>query len=921
MASSSEWQRVWALFEEALERPAAERLTWLAQRSSVDPEARRQVEQLLAAHLMDGGLLDQPLAHLMEDALTAGGQAGPYRILNEIGRGGMGVVYRAEDPRLGRYVALKSLPLHLLSDEKAKQRFVSEAQAASRLDHPNICTIHDIGETNDGRLFFAMAYYEGKTVAERIAEGPLPVEEAVKIAIQVARGLEYAHREGVTHRDIKPSNILLAAHGEAKILDFGLAKRPLSQLSEPGVRLGTVPYMSPQQARGEPVDHRTDLWSLGVMLYEMLTGRLPFTGESQMTLLDHIINDNPPPLPAGIPEPLRKVVSRLLAKKTESRYHNAVQVVQALAHVQPGSWWRTSPILWYAGGLALVFGAVLAVGVWMGLWGPRPASPAQFQLVPFTSFPGSEWGAAFSPDGTQVAFSWNGAARDNYDIYIKPISSAEPFRLTTSPAMEASASWSPNGQHIAFLRARTEGNSDVLIMPASGGLERKLATVDATPWMGLSWSPDGKYVASPDRLPNHSVGVTLITVIDPRKQSLTEAPPGSVEVRNPAFSHDGGTLAFESIYSPWRGDILLVPSAGGVSRQLTNLDGLPQGLAWTPDGGQLVYAKLLDGRRSFWRQPLAGGQPERVAAGSNPSHPTIAGARLVFTERASSYDIVRIDVEHSQSNPPVSFLSSSRFDGNPQYSPDGSSIAFASSRSGQAEIWVANADGSGARQLTSLGVAGSPRWSPDGKHIAFDAPARDQAEIYLINASGGQPRRVTAARGENTLPAWSGDGRWLYFTSNRSGRLEVWRVPSQAIDDPAAKAVQVTEGGGLYPSESPDGKFVYYAKERRDRTSIWRVPVAGGEGEPVIEDLESGWGSWQVTGDGVYFANRRARAKDDAWAVHFFDFARRRVIEISRLPEQPSLDGAGFSVSPDRRWILCGQAEFLADLMLVNEFW
>ena len=263
--------------------------------------------------------------------LSPGSTLGPYTILADLGHGGMGVVYTAQDPRLKRQVAIKLLTADLTRDETAKQRFLQEAQAASALDHPNICTIHEINETDDGQLYLVMAYYEGETLKERIERGALALDEAVDIVTQVGQGLAEAHAAGIVHRDIKPANLLIAKSGLVKILDFGLAKLIASDdVTQMGVALGTVAYMSPEQARGEEVDHRTDIWSLGVVLYEMLTGRLPFQGENLLAIADAIRNRSPAPL-TGNASSVNSTVNSALAKRANQR-HKAV--IDLLAELQ-----------------------------------------------------------------------------------------------------------------------------------------------------------------------------------------------------------------------------------------------------------------------------------------------------------------------------------------------------------------------------------------------------------------------------------------------------------------------------------------------------------------------------------------------------------------------------------------------------------
>ena len=263
-------------------------------------------------------------------ALTAGSQLGPYQIVSQLGSGGMGVVYTATDPRLKRAVAIKLLPPDLTKDETAKQRFLQEAQAASALDHPNICVIHEISGTDDGQLYLVMAHYEGETLKDRIARGPLALADAIDIATQVGEGLAEAHGAGIVHRDIKPANLLVTKTGVVKILDFGLAKLAGSEgVTQTGTTVGTVAYMSPEQARGQEVDHRTDIWSLGVVLYEMLAGTPPFQGENLAAIVNAIVERDQPPL-GGPSLPAHGVVARALSKDTGQRYQVVVDLLRDL---------------------------------------------------------------------------------------------------------------------------------------------------------------------------------------------------------------------------------------------------------------------------------------------------------------------------------------------------------------------------------------------------------------------------------------------------------------------------------------------------------------------------------------------------------------------------------------------------------------
>jgi non-specific serine/threonine protein kinase len=344
MTSESNWKQIEALFEASLERPASERAAWLKSACRFDPALRREVEQMLGAHDRAEGILEEPLGSLAAGVLEEAdlepireGRVGPYRLLEEIGRGGMGVVYRARDDRLARDVAVKFLPPHLRADAEVKERFLAEARAASRLDHPNICTVYDLGEADDGRLFLVMACYEGRTLAEKLAEGRLPVDEALDLTTQIARGLARAHEAGIVHRDIKPANVMVTVRGEAKILDFGVAKLEGMAVTRPGGRVGTVAYMAPEQIRGEEVDSRADLWSLGVLLFEMVTGRQAFPGEREASVLHAVLYQPLPSLidaPVEAPADLEVIQKKLLARRPEERYRSAAELLAALEAIR-----------------------------------------------------------------------------------------------------------------------------------------------------------------------------------------------------------------------------------------------------------------------------------------------------------------------------------------------------------------------------------------------------------------------------------------------------------------------------------------------------------------------------------------------------------------------------------------------------------
>ncbi|PYQ63947.1 MAG: hypothetical protein DMF53_08760 [Acidobacteria bacterium] len=387
-ADPERWQRIEALLDEMFDRPAEERRAFLDQACAGDPELRAQMEALRIADERAGSFLSTPAAEVAAELLaeTSGeaahpvaGELGPYRLVREIGSGGMGVVYEAEDTRLRRRVAIKLLPPEHSRDRAAKDRFLREARAASALDDPHICTVHDVGE-HDGRLYIVMTYYEGETLKERLARGPLPVDEARRIAIQVARALARAHEAGIVHRDIKPANVMLTRRGEVKVLDFGIAKMSGdTTLTRTGSSPGTPAYMSPEQARGEPVDGRTDLWSLGVLLYEMLAGRRPFAGDDEPAVLSAIQSREPERLDRirpEVPPDLARTVAKALAKEPGRRQQSAGELLGELetGKAPPQPVISRRRVLWAAGLLGICL--VVAAGWWVVRRSGKPAAPS-----------------------------------------------------------------------------------------------------------------------------------------------------------------------------------------------------------------------------------------------------------------------------------------------------------------------------------------------------------------------------------------------------------------------------------------------------------------------------------------------------------------------------------------------------------------
>ena len=600
------------------------------------------------------------------------------------------------------------------------------------------------------------------------------------IAVQLAEGLAAAHDQGVVHRDMKPANVMLVrgARRLAKIMDFGLAQLAGStRLSGEGSTMGTIAYMSPEQAQGDKVDQRSDIWSLGATLYEMLSGQRPFQGEFDQAIVYSILNEEPRPLSdlrQDVPEDLARIVGKALAKRPEDRYQQAGEMLQDLGapRDRASSAARPAPAPARAATsrrkyLALAAAAVVLTVVSFAVL--RESAPEQeavsepLEAVPFTTYPGTEAEPTFSPDGTQVAFDWEGEKRDNWDIYVKLIGPGPPLRLTTDPEPDYGPAWSPDGRFIAFLRGSPRTEVGVFLVPALGGPKRRLAQIlipFLTMHVGtcLNWSPDSRWLAVCDAPSSEREGLKslfLLSADSGEMRRITSAPAeSSTGDVSPAFSPDGRKLVFTRFGGGLKGDLYLLDLGDdliprGEPRRLTFTESLTTSPVFTADGRDIVFSSGgMMGDASLWRVPVSGsGPPQRLPSfgGRGSSFPAISrqGNRLAYVAARPDVDIWQMNLPGADggAGKAVELISSSRRDEEPRYSPDGNSITFNSTRSGSYEIWKCDADGSNALQLTSFGapITGGPRWAPDGKQIVFSSDAEGSSDIYVVNADGGPP--------------------------------------------------------------------------------------------------------------------------------------------------------------------------------------
>ena len=877
-----------------------------------------------------------------------------YQVLEKLGEGGMGVAYKARDTHLDRFVALKLLPAGRLADDDRKRRFILEAKSASALNHPNIVHIYDIGES-DGELFIAMEHVAGRSLDQVIGRNGLRPNEALKYAVQIADALAMAHTAGIIHRDLKPSNVMVTEDGLAKVLDFGLAKLTEPHVSEQqdlnagrtlgapdtlhtaeGQILGTPAYMSPEQAEGRKVDTRSDVFSFGAVLYEMVTGRRAFQRGSQAATLSAVLREEPKvasEITESLPQDFDRIISRCLRKDPERRFQSMADLKATLLDLKEESDSGRIPVTppraenragrkrnrWLAGAVAISVVVLAAAGWVLFRYGRSPEVAVNWKPIALTAFPGRELYPSFSPDGSQIAFTWDGEDEISH-VFIKLVGPGRPLRLTHDRARDRGTAWSPDGRFIAFYRVVGSERLALLLVPALGGSERKLAEFDIQPFMITSpaWFPDSRGLVVSARPAAAERNSLFQCSMDTGEMvRLTDAPEAATHGdESPSFAPDGHALAFSRTGINTINHLYILPWSAedkvtGPPKSIDTGTSSPLHIAWTSDSREVIFGGGAGQRNMLRVQADGSGKPVSMGLreAAFPAAST-RGNRLAYAEMRYDVNLWEADLEETGHATRTwrKLTPSTGRKVNAQYSPDGKRIAFSSNRAGNYEIWVADADGGNASPLTAEGgqVTGSPRWSPDGERIAFDCNLRGGAyDIYVINADGGKPQRLTS-EGANIIPAWSPHGSRIYFGSNRTGRLEIWSMDSSGKD-----LKQITRNGGLGPSVSPDGKTIYYTRGEGDSTTLMQVPASGGEEQKVLDGLYRY--SFVVTTRGIYYL-----AATGKLSIRLLDFRTGKTTEVLSSDDVQEL---GLALSPDGRRILFSKVDqYDSDLMLVENF-
>jgi eukaryotic-like serine/threonine-protein kinase len=877
----------------------------------------------------------------------------------------MGEVYRAKDPRLGREVAIKVLPESVTEDPQALSRFDREARAVAALSHPNILAIHDIG-SHGGVAFIVTELLDGETLRSRLRGPVLSWRKAVEIGVAIAEGLGAAHAKHIIHRDLKPENLFLTTDGRVKILDFGLARvrpqRSLAETSMPteteaGTVMGTVGYMSPEQVRGAVADEASDIFSLGCVLYEMVTARRAFLRDTAAQTMTAILEEDPAPLPSlpgHLGFELERIIRACLEKDPARRFHSSHDVAFALRGIlersasdgpgaatrevsgpapSPGSLRKAVMSNPWLSGISLTAVALAGGTYLLRLNNPTPVSPttSAAPAVPLTAYPGFEVAPSLSPDGSQVAFSWNGPAQDNYDIYVKLVGPGEPLQLTKNPARDDMPAWSPDGRTIAFYRITSETTADLIVMPALGGAELRLATVRPVysrnrPFSNLAWTPDGRWLMFGGEISRDSSrGIWLISADGGETRPLTALQAGEAASDvSPIPSPNGDRVAFIREFSIDRSAVLVAPLTPGFAPlgrpvQVTSDRSGILGIAWTPDGTGLVFSSSGHGavsrlnRLALKPDGSHSSEPELMPFGDQAAAISISKTgRLVYSAQFRDTELYEVPISGATPPKAQATLSSTFDEHTPHYSPDGKQLAFASTRTGSEEIWISNSDGTNPVKMTAVGgpQCSNPQWSPTERMIVFNSRRGGSADLYTLQPDSGKVSPLTDGPSNDVEPSWSHDGRWIYFASNTTGRSEVWRMPATG-----GAHTRVTQQGGATAIESSDRQFLYYAKDFVSPTSIWRVPVGGGEETHIVDGLSYSM-NFVATDRGLYFV--AVGDSPERTSLDFFDFATSKRTTVTTLNKPWWY---GIALSPDGKSLLLPMiASAGSNLMLLENF-
>jgi eukaryotic-like serine/threonine-protein kinase len=986
------WQQVKEIFNSAIAYRPEERSSFISQACSGDEDLRSEVESLIASHEQSGSFaIDRP-AFEAAASLLAGERAelhpgqtiASYEVISFISRGGMGEVYLAEDKRLGRKVALKLLPTSFTTDADRLRRFEQEARAASALNHPNIITIYEIRQAA-GSHIIATEFVEGETLRMRLSRSALTLSEVLNISIQVADALSAAHKAGIIHRDIKPENIMLRPDGYVKVLDFGLAK--LSEQASPavaaeaptiqvrtgsGIVIGTAGYMSPEQARGLGVDHRSDIFSLGAVIYEMLARRKPFEGETPSDTLAAILKTEPTPLTRvapGVPPELVRIVNKSLRKDREERYQvvkdlwldlkalrqelefqnkfasesdgNGTQVLLPVESTAAMSGPRptlsrsaisesiTLEIKRHKLGAVLALLLIVsAAGFGIYKWANRESPVTHFSEVGLTRLTnsGNAIDATISPDGKYIVYVLSD--RGSQSLYIRQVSTANDKQIVpAAPVGYFGITFSPDGNELFYAIKQNLDTGTLYRVPVLGGTPVKvLEKIDGP----ISFSPDGKqFVLVRANHPNLGESALVIANVDgsgERTLAVKKSPErfSPLFFTGPSWSPDGKIVASTVGGVAGRSKVVGFSVADGSEKDLTSHSWtFSARVQWLPDmSGLLVVAGDNPTASQLWIISYPGGAVRRVTNDLNGYRAiglTDDGKKLATVQSQGLVNLWVVPegdatkaVRVPTGNVTNFFLSTGS---NISWTPNGQ-IVYVSNESGHPDVWIADEDGKNRKQLTANGATNvSPVVTADGRYIVFGSWQDGRKNLWRMNLDGSNLVRLTSGLSDS-FPTLSPDSRWVIYTAYTGPKPTLWKV---SID--GGTPVQVTDHVATIASVSPDGRFIAYTyPESPDPFAPPnRLTVIPFEGGPAINTFNVTAGGtvaiivqWSADGKSLLYSVN-SNSVSNIWSQPIAGGEPKQITNFSDLLI------TGFSWTRDGKKLACTRGVLLRDAILVTD--
>ena len=876
--------------------------------------------------------------------LDPGTRLGPYEIVTQLGQGGMGVVFRARDTRLERDVAVKVLPKNLAEDPDALSRFEREAKAVAALSHPNILAIHDLGREG-GTVYAAMELLEGETLRQRLQDGALPTRKAIEVALEIAGGLAAAHDKGIVHRDLKPENVFLLGSGQVKVLDFGLARMdpvappaadvPTMSLStEPGRVMGTVGYMAPEQVRGKAVDARADIFSFGALLYEMLTGKRAFRGESPVETLNAILKEDPPSLfesTKNVSPALERIVRRCLEKRPEERFRTAHDLAIALDAISTSSTRslttealearepRRPGRLLERVGLVLAGAALGAAGIvgWSRLFPPESNGAAVFRWL---SFSGRDSSPAVSPDGRTIAFASDREGKPR--IWLKQVSGEAEAPLTAGP--DDLPRFSPDGSQVLFTR-RDESGRSVYRAAVLGGEARRLLEGAAEG----DWSPDGKRVAFVRLQAEGGQTVTVVGVAAADGSEAREVAKVPGGMRAPRWSPDGTRVAVVPVPGALLAGAQQGPVVVGMEDGAVRTVHAPDprrnvsAVAWTARG-EIVYLQaesVVSAAGSTAILVRQDPQTGRVLSETwSPSSALVldvlGDGRVVFDTRSPRQNLREVNLAGAAAD--GRWLSRGEStDRQPVYSPDGEWVAFSSNRGGGMNLWLVSTVTGNLRRVTEADVNWDPAFARDGRRLFWSSNRGGNFEIWTADVDGSGPRQVTRDGGNAENPTATADGQWVVYSSGNPEKAGLWKIHPDGTG-----ASQLVKGRVSLPDVSPDGRHVTYRVFSGKYPAVVRVVrLEDGQAEPFEIAVDArrrttitlGRARWMPDGKAIAFVGQDETGASGIYVQDFVPGQDTAATRRKLAGFDPDVAAESFGLSPDgTRLVVAGWVQLFS---------